>query len=387
MLSGFSEKSFKDLKIFLWRLNMFKKLYRNLVERSFPLKGESDLDKIKALYSNKQEWEQRKEKIRNGILEISGVKNKLKDRLPLNPIIRDMRLHGDYTVSSVYFETLPGFFHSGSLYRPQMDGTPKEKSVAAVLIPHGHFTFGRFEPDNQNLAADLARMGAYAFVYDMIGYGNNEQLEHKIKNAFQIQLWNSIRSLDFILGFPEVDPQRIAITGASGGGTQSFMLSAVDDRVRLCAPVVMVSSRFYGGCVCESGMPVHKSKEHGYATNNAEIAAMTAPRPLLLVSIGKDWTRFVPEREYPFIKRIFGFYGAEEKVENVHLPQEAHNYHYSKRKPVLEFIAKHFNLPIQKIKNEKGEIDETLNVIESPEEMSVYREMDLKPKKLSSISL
>ncbi len=366
---------------------MFKKIYRNVVERSFPLKGDSDLEKIKGFYSNKQEWEQRKEKIRNGILEISGVKNKLKDRSPLKPTIRDTRLHGDYTVSSVYFETLPGFYHTGSLYRPHTNDPPKEKSIAAILIPHGHFTFGRFEPDNQNLAADFARMGAYAFVYDMIGYGNSEQIEHKNKNAFQIQLWNSIRSLDFMLSFPEVDPQRIAITGASGGGTQSFMLAAVDDRIMLSAPIVMVSSRFYGGCVCESGMPVHKSKDLDYATNNAEIAAMIAPKPLLLVSIGTDWTRFVPEREYPFIKRIFGFYGAEDKVENAHLPKDAHNYQYSKRKPVLKFMAKYFNLPIERIKNEQGEIDETPNVIESPEEMSVYRDLDQKPKKLNSILL
>lgn len=366
---------------------MLKKLYRSVVERAFPLKGESNLDKLASLYSNKEEWENRKEKIRLGILSISGVKPKLENRTPLTPVIRDTRLHGDYTVSSVYFETHPGFFHCGTLYQPSFQKSLKEKSTPAVLIPHGHFTFGRFEPDNQHLAADFARMGAYAFVYDMIGYGNSEQIPHKVKKAFAIQLWNSIRSLDFILGFPEVDPQMIAITGASGGGTQSFMLSAVDDRIRLCAPVVMVSSRFYGGCVCESGMPVHKSQEFDYATNNAEIAAMTAPRPLLLVSIDKDWTRFVPDREYPFIKRIFSFYGAENKVENVHLPKDSHNYQYSKRKQVLEFVAKHFNLSIEKIKDDKGEIDETPNVIESPEEMSVYREMEEKPKKLGSILL
>lgn len=362
--------------------------FKHVHENNWPMKGESDLDKLKAMYNNREEWENRIKKIREGILTISGIKPKLSNKQPIKATIRDKRSYDGYTVSSVFFETLPGFFNTGSLYAPINIDEKSDRSVPGILISHGHFKFGRFEPDNQNLAADFARMGAYAFVYDMVGFGNSEQIDHRSKNAFQVQLWNSIRSLDFILGLPKIDPQRIAITGASGGGTQAMMLSAIDDRIALSAPVVMLSSRYYGGCVCESGIPVHKSEEFDYATNNAEIAAMIAPKPLLIVSCGTDWTRYVPKREFPYIKSIYSFYNAEENVENAHFSRERHNYNIKKRKPVLEFVAKHFELPIDSIKTKKGEIDEKPNTIEEPQLMSVFRGMEEKdrPKRLNSVN-
>jgi hypothetical protein len=221
----------------------------------------------------------------------------------------------------------------------------------------------------------------------MIGYGNSEQINHKIENSFAVQLWNSTRILDFMLTLKEIDPKKIAITGASGGGTQSLVLTAIDERITLSAPVVMVSSRFYGGCVCESGKPIHKSKELGYATNNAEITAMAAPRPCLIVSDGNDWTRFVPVREFPFIQSIYDFYNQKEMVENAHLPNERHNYNFEKRKPVYEFITKYFKLNLTAVKNSKGLIDESKNTIEEPEMMSVFKGIDKKPKKLEKLVL
>ncbi len=185
-----------------------------------------------------------------------------------------------------------------------------------------------------------------------------------------------MRVLDFLSSLPDVDTERIAVTGESGGGTQAFMLTALDERIKVSVPVVMVSEYFFGGCVCESGMPVHKRPDN--QTSNPEIAALAAPRPMLLVSDGDDWTKNNPQNEYPFIQRIYGFYGAKNNIENVHFANEKHDYGKNKRQATYHFLVKHLKLSTENVMKD-GVFDETPNVLLTDKDLQVFTEKNPRP--------
>jgi uncharacterized protein len=308
-------------------------------------------------YIDQESWKLKANQIKQGILEGAEI-TQFKAGQKVKATIHSKKTMNGYTVENVFFESLDGIYVTGNLYKPLVI----KGKVPGILAPHGHGDNLRFGEATQYRSATMAKMGAIVFAYDMIGQGDMQQCNHKIEKALKLQLINSIRALDFLSQMPNIDKQRIAISGESGGGTQTFLLAAIDDRIKVSVPVVMVSGYFFGGCACESGMPVHVRPQ--YATSNAEIAACIAPKPLLLVSDGDDWTKNNPEFEFPFIKRIYGFFNAENNVENAHFPLEKHDYGFSKRKAAYAFLAKHLKLDISKA----NETDELL----SKEKLSVF---------------
>jgi len=323
-------------------------------------------------WNDLESWEARAATIKNGI--ITGMKL---DQMPnivgnFNPIIRDAKILDGYVVENIAIESFPGFYITGNIYRP----IRSKGKIAAILSPHGHLEDKRLKKDVQFRCATLARMGAIVFAYDMIGYAESNQVTHKIPIALLLQTWNSRRVLEYLLSRPDVDSNRIGMTGGAGGGTQTFILTAIDNRIKVSVPVVQVSAHFFGDCVCESGMPIHKSKNH--QTNNVEIAALCVPRPLLLISNGLDWTRNTPRIEYPYIQKVYALYNAEHKVENVHLPAEKHDYGYSKRAAAYVFLAYHLKLHTHNI-TFNNTIQEDFVTILPQEKLKVFTEENPRP--------
>jgi len=336
------------------------------------LEGREFLRKMKETYTTAEAWQQRAALIRAQILRGTGL-DPLPKKCPLNTIDGEKRIYDGYQVQNVAFESLPGLYVTGSVYTP----TDVEGELPGILSPHGHWPnkedYGRYRPDVQKRCAAMARMGAIVFTYDMVGYGQLSEYgwRHDHPETMKLQIWNSIRAVDFLLSLG-ADPDRIACTGASGGGTQTFHLAAVDDRISVSIPVVMVSYRHFGGCICELGMPIHENKD--FKTNNVEIAACIAPKPLLLVSVGTDATETTPEIEYPHIKYIYRLFGKSEMVENAHLPDDDHGYDYRKRAAVYPFLAKHLGLDLSKAMNPDSTLIEQGIVIEKIESLYTFGE-------------
>ena len=335
--------------------------------------GKEKMEEFSKLWNDAKSWKNRAKTIKKNIFKaIKWDKISSYDG-PINIIKHSKKIMDGYSVENIALETFPGFYLTGNLYRP----LKKQNQYAAILSPHGHLEDKRFTDYVQLRSAYLASIGAIVFAYDMIGYGESHQVRHKIPISLLLQTWNSKRVLDYLLSLPEVDPQKIGITGGSGGGTQTFILTALDQRIKVSIPVVQVSAHFFGGCACESGMPIHKT--NNFQTNNVEIAALAAPRPMLLISNGDDWTRNTPNVEFPYIQKVYKALGKTNQVKNVHLADEKHDYGYSKRIAAYHFFSKHLKLKNPK-SPQKNTIDESFIKILPPEKLKVFNPENPRPK-------
>ena len=287
-------------------------------------------------FATKAEWMARAEELRRQVRVALGLWP-WPERTPLNATVRGRIVRDGYTIEHVAFESVPGHWVSGSLYRP----TGRTGRLPAVLAPHGHFPGGRHqersvEDAKKELAsgaeqtlesaryalqarpAMLARLGVIAFAWDMVGYADSTAIAHRagftdaeaelrLQSFLGLSMWNAVRAVDFLLTLPDVDPARIGVNGASGGGTQSLLLSAIDDRVTASLPAVMVSGNMQGGCICENAALLR------LGTNNIELTALAAPRPLAAVA-ANDWTTDFMTKGLPELKAIYALMGAPDAV-------------------------------------------------------------------------
>lgn len=329
-----------------------------------PHAGPRDLNTHHCLNPPKSraEWEARAQRVRTQVLVSAGLWP-MPARTPLRPMVTGRAEYADFVVENVAIESLPGFWLCGNLYRPR----GKRGPFPAIANPHGHWARGRLEMQEDveraapppakpaegraNLTAigvNLARQGFVVFAYDMVGYNDTNQVSHQFAGSLDawfggvslmgLQLWNSIRAVDYLCSLKDVDRSRIGVTGASGGGTQTYLLTAVDDRIKAAAPVNMVSAIMQGGCLCENGPGLR------IGTDNVEIAALAAPRPLLVVACTGDWTRNNPTEEWPAIRAVYELYGAADRTACVQF-NYGHNYNVESREAVYAWFARWLGKP------------------------------------------
>ncbi len=331
---------------------------------------------------SREVWEKRADQVRLQMRVALGIYPE-PTRTPLNAVVHG-RIEGeDYTVEKVFFESMPGLFVTGSLFRPKTPG-----AHPAVLCPHGHWRNARFAirtdaemkkelesggerlPESgrsifQSLGVQLARMGNVAFVYDMFGDSDSLQISHELAHRFAKQrpemntrenwglfspqaeehaqsiiglhTWNSIRALDFLSSLPDVDPKRLACTGASGGGTQTMMLAAVDPRLAVACPAVMVSTAMQGGCTCENASLLR------IGTGNIEIAGLFAPKPQGMTA-ANDWTKEMETKGFPELQKLYGLLGAPQNVALWAHTNFGHNYNAVSRAHIYAWFNEHFHL-------------------------------------------
>ena len=314
--------------------------------RRVPADGVQLLEWLSSLYGNRTEWEQRRETLREDVRLMMNMDAwRAATVAEPNVIVSKERRMDGYTIRNFALETLPGVYACGTVYAPTTRGRH-----ALIVAPSGHWEGGRLRPDHQRLMASLARMGAVAVDMDIVGWGDSEvqigRRAHTTGYSMQMQALWSLCVTDWVLSTrKDIDIDRIGVTGGSGGATHALLLAMLDDRVAAAAPVAHLVAYFDGGCTCESGVPVALS---GGGSCLTELLATLAPRPVMVVSDGGDWTVTYPESEYPYLKRIWDFYGAGDNLRNSHFPNEGHDYGVNKRRAVYEFFADALELDLSR---------------------------------------
>ena len=320
--------------------------------------GKKMLAYLNTLYKDSSEWNTRKTCLYKEVRDNLKIDSLLKKRVAIKPILSKIRKYDGYSVQNFAIETLPGLYVCGSIYSPLTKG-----KHGVILCPNGHWANGRYNEDEQKRFSTLARMGAACVSYDLFGWGESElqvtAAAHQTSEAHVIQIMNGLTILDYMLSRKDIDASKVAANGGSGGGSQVVLLTVLDKRFTSACPTVSLASHFDGGCPCESGMPISLSCG---GTNNAEMMAMFAPKPVCVISDGKDWTASVPELEYPYLQRVYGFYQAGNKVTNIHIPAEGHDFGPNKRTAVYNFFISAFGL-------NAARIDETKVTVEPKEAM------------------
>jgi dienelactone hydrolase len=331
-------------------------------------------------------WQTRRPLYRDEYFYMLGL-SPLPERTPLKATVTGTLAGDGYVVEMLHYQSRPGLYVTGNLYRPA-DAKPGER-LPAVFYVCGHSGRGR---DGNKTAFQghgiwFARHGYVCLVVDTLQLGEIAAIHHGTYNLNRwwwhsrgytpagVECWNGVRGIDYLISRPDVDPERIAVTGISGGGAATFWIAAADERVKVAVPVsgmadllAYVPNRVINGhCDC---MFFYNTFEWPWT----RIAALIAPRPMLFVNSDNDaiFPMDANERVISQLERLYSLYGAGDKVDAV-VSVGGHAYRQDLRQAIYRFINMHLK------EDSRTVADSEIDIVEDPPAKVVH---PLDPQKL-----
>jgi hypothetical protein len=338
-----------------------------------------------------EDWLNRRAGYRQELHEMLGL-DPLPEKTDLNPVITGKVEHNEFTVENLHFQSRPGLYVTGNLYVPKkVDG-----KLPAILYVCGH---GRVKKDGvsygnkvhyQHHGGWFARNGYVCLTIDTLQLGEIEGIHHGTYNhdrwwwlnrgytSAGVEAWNCVRALDYLETRPEVDASRFGVTGRSGGGAYSWWISAIDERIKCAVPVAGIADlqnhvyagmpgRFHDGCVEGHCDCMYMLNTHRW--DYAQVAALVAPRPLLISNTDTD--HIFPldgvVRIFEQTRRIYGLHDAADKV--------ALNITAGGHKDTQELRVHAFRWLNHHLKGDDSLIEKTAVKFFEPEQLKVFDEL------------
>jgi hypothetical protein len=327
------------------------------------------------------DWQQVRDVRYHELVEMLGLEDRplnIKRDPPPYKVTGVLREKG-YRIEKLYYESMPHLYVPANLYIPDHIRKPRP----AILYVCGHSRTQKVH--YQAYARKFAQLGFVCLIIETIQWGE-VQGEHwgawargwfnwysRGYNPGGVEAWNGIRGLDLLAARPEVNAEKMGVTGISGGGSQSWYIAALDPRIKAAAPVCGASTlKFHiltrtidGHCDCM--MPVNT-----YQRDFETIGALIAPRPFLIAQADRDGLNSIESVRllYSDVKKIYNLYDASSEITLVETPG-GHSYHKISREKIFSFFLKY--LMGKDILPEKaGDIDESPENQLSEEELKVY---------------
>jgi len=328
-----------------------------------------------------QDWIANRDEYRRQLAEMLGLWPE-PERTDLKPVVTGKTDHADFTVENLHFQSRPGLYVTGNLYVPK----GLTKPAPAILYVCGH---GSVKKDGvaygakaayQHHGGWFARNGYVCLLIDTLQLGEIEGLHHGVFREGMwwwydrgytpagVEAWNSIRALDYLQSRPEVDGTRLGVTGRSGGGAYSWWAAALDERIKAAVPVAgitdlqnhVVDGAIEGHCDC-------MFQVNTYGWDYAQVAALVAPRPLLLSNSDKD-NIFPLEgvvRTHAKLREVYRRYNAADKL-GLLITEGPHKDTQELQIPAMHWFNRH-------LKGEDPQVENTARPLSQPEQLRVFK--------------
>lgn len=308
------------------------------------------------------EWQARRPRLKQEYLDMLGLWP-LPAKTPLHATVTGTIQRDDLVVEKLHFQSRPGLYVTGNVYRPANN----EGKLPAVLYVCGHS--GRGRDGNKTAFQDhglwFASSGHVCLVIDTLQLGEVPGIHHGTYSHGRwwwqargytpagVECWNGIRALDYLVSRPDVDANRLAVTGISGGGATTFWIAAADERVRCAVPVSGMSDLesyvshkvINGHCDCMFLV-------NSYGWEWTTIAALVAPRPLLFCNSDQDpiFPMDGNRRIIARLRQLYKWYGKPELVDD-HVSKGGHDYRPDLRIAIFQWINKHIKNDTQPVRD------------------------------------